>query len=516
MNLFQKLYSNISGVSVILIAVVISLFSHQDYGISSDESLQRELGKNVYNYVFYGDNTYEIMLDNDYGVAFEAPLYILTEKILGFTDTKDIFEHRHLFSHWLFLVGVFFFFLLIKRLFKSDLLALIGILGFLLNPRIYAHSFFNSKDLPLLSFILIGLYFLFRVIENRRVLHVICLALISAVIVNNRIVGGVFVASTLFAFLIQFLKDNKGRKSVVKNGVVYGLIFSLFLYVTWPILWHNPIKELASIFNNMAHFRWEENVLFLGDIINATNLPWYYLPVWIGTTTPLLILILSIAGALYLLFNLIKTINKKELNELGVFSMSIVSFIVLPFCMVIVLGSVLYDGWRHFYFIYPAIIFFMVYLLSALHKNQVILYSAVIVLLFFDSGVFMLQNHPYQQVYFNGLLSKNNNDIRHTMEADYWGTSYKQALLFIAENDKREKITIAFETGICKDNIKMLPKEFRSKFSFTKQTDSANYFVTNYRWHMMKTQSFSESLKFEPVYEVKVQNSSIMSAWKLR
>lgn len=46
----------------------------------------------------------------------------------------------------MFLVGVIFFCLLCRRVFKSWMLAVMGSLFLVLQPRIFAHSFYNSID----------------------------------------------------------------------------------------------------------------------------------------------------------------------------------------------------------------------------------------------------------------------------------------------------------------------------------------------------------------------------------
>ena len=51
----------------------------------------------------------------------------------------------------------------------------------------------------------------------------------------------------------------------------------------------------------------------------------------------------------------------------------------------------------------------------------------------------MLKNHPYQYLYFNNLAG---NNITNNFDLDYWGTSNKSALTYIAAHDKRDKLNI--------------------------------------------------------------------------
>ena len=110
---------------------------------------------------------------------------------------------------------------------------------------------------------------------------------------------------------------------------------------------------------------------------------------------------------------------------------------------------------------------------------------------------------------------ENDEGLKNRMEMDYWGLSYKDALQEIAEKDNSEIIKVAYETSICIRNANFLEDDDRERISFTKSLDSADYFVTNYRWHMLKDSSFAETLIHEPFYDLKVGESSIMTVWKL-
>lgn len=511
---------NILGVTILSIALLFGLANYADYGLSSDEHLQRDLGKYSYNFVANDDPTYTWYGDNDYGVATEMPLYFIVDVLLNKTDSKSIYQTRHLVLHLLFLVAVFMFFLLGNKLFKNQLIAALGSLILLLHPRIYAHSFFNSKDLPLLSFIIIGLYVLFRFIEHRKLIWLLLLAIISALIINNRIIGLMFYCLVFGVFGLTFLYEKNDRRQIIIQGLIFAICSLLTLYITWPILWESPVYRLGVVFKNMAYFRWEDFVLFNGEIINATELPWNYIPFWLGVTTPIIILILGCLGVVFLGLKIFKALSSSEIGKPIIFMGFNLGLFVLPILTVILLNSVVYDGWRHLYFIYPSFVLSALYFLkevklpSPFKQNRVILIGVVVLILAIESGIFMLKNHPNEQVYFNAFIEKNE-ELKNRMELDYWGLSYRGALEYILENDSRENITIAYETGVCEKNALMLNDNQKKRLSFTSETDSADYFVTNYRWHMIKGNSFSETLNYDPIYDLKYGKTSIMSVWKL-
>ena len=134
--------------------LVLGFKTYKDYGISWDEGDQRNLGLTTYNYLFHGVDSIKHCSNKIYGVAFELPL-IFVEKIFNLTDTRDLYLMRHLLTHLFFLLGAFAFYLLIDHLYNNKLLANSGFLLLTVNPLIYSHSFFNSKDIPFLSMLII-------------------------------------------------------------------------------------------------------------------------------------------------------------------------------------------------------------------------------------------------------------------------------------------------------------------------------------------------------------------------
>ena len=138
-----------------------------DYGVSWDEFRQREIGLDTISYVLGQDD--ELMRNNPrrdhlkfYGTAFELPLLIV-ERVLGLQDdTRAILLSRHILTHLFFIASGFFCYLLTRRLFGSTAIALFAMLLFLLHPRLYAESFVNTKDLPLVAMFMVALFLTHR------------------------------------------------------------------------------------------------------------------------------------------------------------------------------------------------------------------------------------------------------------------------------------------------------------------------------------------------------------------
>ena len=136
---------------LILIALVVGLGSYTSYGVTWDEDDQRIIGQINYDYVFKGDPALQKHILNKYGPAYELPLSIVENKF-HLSDSRSIYLFRHLTTHLLFLLACFAFYKSIDLLYRDKVLAIVGALMLLLMPAIYSHSFYNTKDIPFLSF----------------------------------------------------------------------------------------------------------------------------------------------------------------------------------------------------------------------------------------------------------------------------------------------------------------------------------------------------------------------------
>ena len=162
-------------ISFFILLLVVGILIHKDYGISWDERVSRNNGFINGNYIankILPNKFYENFLKNTlkdkftkktidevpiiderhdkaYGVTFDLPSAAL-EMILDIEE-NNIFDFRHLLNHFFFMFALIFFYRLIKLKTKNVLISMICVLFIYLHPRLFAHSFFNSKDLFFLS-----------------------------------------------------------------------------------------------------------------------------------------------------------------------------------------------------------------------------------------------------------------------------------------------------------------------------------------------------------------------------
>ncbi len=99
-----------------IIFFIIGILSVSDYGISTDEGVQRDLGNNALNLVLKNDKAIFEYENKYHGTGFTLPLTILV-KSLNIKNLRTIFLIRHYFTFLLFYISVIFFYLLCRKYF---------------------------------------------------------------------------------------------------------------------------------------------------------------------------------------------------------------------------------------------------------------------------------------------------------------------------------------------------------------------------------------------------------------
>ncbi len=502
---------------IIFLSIGLAVFD--DYGLSWDERVYRQNGIVSYDYIFKGEDSLDEHSEREYGAVFEL-LLIFGEKLLKLEDSRDIYLMRHLLTFLVFYIGVFFFYLLCKYYFDSWKIGLLGSLFLIVSPRIFAHSFYNSRDLFALSMFIISMYILVKYIDKKTWLWAFWLALTSAILINIRMVG-VLVPFLAFVFVIVDLilkYKSKRTRNTIFSLVLYIFLLGFFIILFWPWLWKDPFNKFIQIFKTMT-FNIPGYVinLYQGSYIDSRELPWHYIPVWIVITTPILYTLSFFAGV----FISIKYIFKNFLiyfKSLKRYDLIILIWFFLPLFAVIILKSNLYDAWRLMFFIYPALLILSLKGFVSLFDiikikikgraytllNVIIVISIALSLV--STTRFMVKNHPFQNVYFNLLAGR---DIKNNFELDYWGLSYRQALEYILRNDSEKTIKVYALNRPGEINADILTPIERNRLEYV-DFDDAKYFLSNYRDHKDEYPYENE------FYSININGAKIMVVYKLK
>ena len=432
-----------------------------DYGVTGDAGWQRTNGYVSFDYILakrdaligeYDTNRY-------YGVAFELAL-TATERGLGLEDSRHIYLVRHLLTHLLFLAGGFFAWLLAYRLFGSRAVALLAMLIFLLHPRLYAHSFFNTKDLPFLSVFMISLYLIHRAFRRDAVwAFALCGAGIAA-LTNIRLIGVMLFAAVLGMLALdafRAIKRGEGRGRILANGAAFSLAACLALYATFPVLWKDPLALADGLWTLGAYpLHWA--TLFRGAWVQWPNIPWDFIPTWALITTPPVALALAALGIAAAARLCAADWRGMFANSDARFALLAAACLILPVAAAIALNSNLYGDWRHMYFLYAPLCVLAAFGLNALASipaprlrvGALALTGAGIAIVVIQ----MVSIHPYQADYFNPPT----NAERWTM--DYFHVSARDALETLLEIYPNERVDVARSVHV-EDNWAFLPSDGR-------------------------------------------------------
>ncbi len=474
-----------------------------DYGISWDEPAQRDLGQLNYSYITTGNTQLIYSGDRYYGAWYEV-LLIAGEKLFQLSDTRNIYFFRHTVNFITFYLGCLMFFCLVQNIWRNKYLSFLGFILLLTSPRHFADGFYNSKDIPFMVLYLSANYSLLLLMQKRSYLRLSVHAILTGLCLSLRLAGIFAVGITLLWQLSNLLLHNSKSSHeavrTLREIALFILIVAATLYVSWPILWIDP-HNLMMALDQMKNYPWPGTTLFLGKFIFASAVPWYYIPVWMGVTTPLLVLASMVGGIWIFIIKhmrlLISYIGKKKLKtskESLIYKKLwlIGALIMAPYLSAVLLKSTLYDGWRHFFFTYPLLIIFAIFCVQRLwqfkpQRNRMLIRLSLLTLIIANlstSTFFLIQNHPHQNIYFNILAGNDYQQIKQRFEMDYWGLSSREVLENLLQN-MTGHITIATESVPVQFNYQILTSEQQQRISFvdTTQISAADVFIGSYRYH---------------------------------
>ena len=422
-----------------------------DYGVSVDTRIQRDLAFHNLDYVLGNVESLKQDYHRFYGVAFELPL-LLTELALGLDDIRDIYLTRHLMSHLFFLTGGLFCYLLARRLFENRLLAVLAMLLFLLHPRIYAHSFFNSKDVPFLSMFMICLYLAHRAFgrDGRWWWFALC-GVGAGLLVNLRIMGFVLPAAVVAMLFMDLVRvpEGRDRRRVLLGVAVFVLSTLLTLYAVSPFLWSDPVGSSVEWFATSSHHNLKDLQLFRGEWFWSHEYhPPEYVPVWFSITTPPAVLVLGLVGMSALVLRGFAAPADVLRDTRLRFWLMLAGCFVAPIVAVMVLGPNVYNGWRQLYFLHAPFCLLAVFgarWTFSFFRGSRLRFSAYGAVGAGVSAVAasMVAIHPDQQVYFTFLVDRTTPEhLRTRYTLDYWSPSMRYGLGHLLERYPSRSIYI--------------------------------------------------------------------------
>ena len=361
--------------------------------------------------------------------------------------------------------------------------ALFSIVALSIHPRFLAHCHFNTKDIPstvLFSLAIITFYF---GLNRNLAKYILLSAFISGLALATK-ANALFLPLILYTwFLLVLLGRIFGKEKHIISGKI---LMSLYMYpfigilvclIAWPYL-------LSNFPNNIMN-----HAGFLADRGLEGPENWQMAPLAkVISTTPVLMLLLSLLGFFSLCYRFIK--NKKERGALVL----IMIWVIVPVLRVSVPLARDFDGIRHWIeYLVPLSILsglgfsLIVSSISSIIKtlpvgNSAQIYSErlfAISLLAFVSHptiTWNIANNPYQIAYFNSLIgglsgAQNYKFLGVQIEdtTDYWASSYRKGLEWLNKNAEPNSMLFV---GVAEHIMTHVPKSWlRSDIEVKKMKD---------------------------------------------
>jgi len=506
-------------VAVLFILMTLAgILATTSYGMPWDERMEiRTLGTSVREYIglFVGEEKMPYQTstgiamadvsdnpDVDHGQSVYYPISPILFADLGPDGARTLMLVFHAYTFLIFMAGVFFLYLIAKFLTGDWKYGVVASLFMYLSPRFFAEGHYNSKDIMTMAVIIISFFFAIKFIETQKFRYAVTFAAVSAVAANMRIVGLFFFGLAGLLYLIYLTVLKKWNRKTFLAGVTAVVSFVGFYFVLTPPAWASPVKFIQYAFRRSANYTdWPGFVFFQGAVHRPV--PWNYIPVMIAVTTPILILLLIIIGNLTTIGQVFKTKAKDIFSgPLKYFLMSFLFvWVFLGFAMI--KKPILYDNWRHFYFLYGFLLILAIgglaFIIGKLKGKVRWAVTALVAVQLIACATTIVLNHPFQNVYYNFLAGAHPGE---KYEMDYWNVSQVNLLMKLVDETKpKSTIYICAMDWYSQDGLvkayNILPAKYKeliqlADYNYREMSDRADYLVIN-----LKPQQISEYSKNE-------------------
>jgi 4-amino-4-deoxy-L-arabinose transferase-like glycosyltransferase len=309
--------------------------------------------------------------------------------------------------------------------------ALLAAVGLTLYPRYTGAIFNNSKDVPFTAAMTFVLWATLRLARRWERGHRVadgavlglCLGIAASIRVSAVIWYGVLaVAAGWWLWHRRGGWVGVARCALAVCGVSY-----LTMLALWPYVFLNPVTGIVESIRAMAAYDWVGPIMFGGEPVRATELPWNYAPQWLVVGSPPLTVALALAGAGFVVADLAR--GRTPVAELLAGALAIV-----PVGAIIVLNSTVYNGLRHFLFAVPGMVLLAVVGVLRLARGRRVLVGVLVMGLLAGQAEVVLASgrlHPLEYMYFSPVAGGYRTAVGR-YETDYWRACETIAMRWLA------------------------------------------------------------------------------------
>jgi len=500
----SALYRTVFFWFLLLLIVIMPLMSLK-FGRNSDETVSNDYGKDILKYLTTGGRDQAVFDETKagykhmiyYGLSFDL-LCNVVNKVSPFGE----FETRHMLNALFGLLAIFFAALIARRLMNWRAAVMVMLFMFI-SPQFIGYSMNNAKDIPFAAGYVAGIYFILRFLAELPVPRKRTLAFLALSVgftCTNKINGIILLAYlVLFLFIIVAHKAYKNKdikqltpsiRRYIFNLLFIGFVAYIITIAFWPYahkgiitnVWQS-FRQFEKIGNLMIHYE-----LFDGARINMEHVPWYYTFKLMLITIPVYIL----AGFAASMIGL-KWISRK----VNVYLIGILLFITFfPILFAMYKHSKLYNGWRHFLFIYPTFVVLAACgweFLLTFFKSRYLKYGLIVIglLIMAKPFVWMIKNHPNEVVYFNELTGGVNGAYSN-YETDPLTNCSRQAIEWFVKNVDVNSRQVIIGSNIELESLKYYADRYPNKIKYAWLRDY-NHNEQDWDYAILVTRGMSHS-----------------------
>ena len=515
--------------------LLLGLLVHADYGVSADEPAHHLNGQVSVKYVagllapelaqrqaqYARIPALATHPDRDHGVLFEIPDSLLA--LLAHGDPAAYYRLRHLLIFLVFaLGGVGATYRLATRYTHNWRWGLAAAGALVLSPRLFAEAFYNAQDIVFLALFAVAMLTLVRLVARPGAGRAVVHGLACAAAIDVRIGGGLLVVFTLLALGWQAFSSPAIRRATwARNAGIWLLTAAAAAVAGWPYLWADPATRLLEVLHRMGQFPWQGRNFYLGELLPGSATPWHYVPVWLTITTPWPYLLLAAAGLTAIAVAGSRCVAHFR-TRTGQLDLLVLGWLLGPLLLVIGMQSAVYNGWRHLYFVYPALLLLAARGAQAgwqlARRSQSGRWVGAGVGVALLAGVLhtayrMVREHPQQQVYFSLLP---NHIIAQQFDRDYWGLSYRNGLEWVLATDSAARISVgATRPDLLYNNSLMLPAAQRTRLVFAQPPyPPGTYLFTNYARYQYGPGLLPADTLGRQVYQLQVNGLPVLGIFR--
>ena len=473
-----------------------------DYGLSGDEVAQRKIATQTYDYALGISEEPPRRQNRYYGMTFEMSL-LMAERALGLQDSRHIYLMRRILIHIFFIAGGFACGMLAYRMLGSRWIALLAMLLFLLHPRLYAHSFFNSKDIPFAVMLIMALYLTHRAFRRDAIGSFLLCGVGVGLAIDLRPFALMLPPIILAMRALDMWQAGRAeRKRILIASAAFLATALGIAYIVHPYYWENPLRFIEGLRVMSRHPAFAPN-LFMGEIYMSDAVPWNFIPVWFAITAPPATLLLGAIGCAAVCWQAITRPLAALRDRETRFRMLLLCCFALPVVAVVALQANIYHGWRQMYFLWAPFCLCAAVGLYAIVNNNVgrdkwevaarlpgwirsgrltlALACGVAGFGLITTLTAMAALHPHQYLYFNALTD--------TKTPGALGERYDMDYLAVAQRQSLEHLLAHYPDGALRvwpanDLAQILPQESRDRLiGVTNPHDADFYTLFDARGH---------------------------------